>query len=171
MSLKSFDKFCESIINPDTESQKEIFDERQNIIRSKLMIEALLIYAGMTLINCIIMELFYKWAESQFSSMLLIMALCLLYWLIRCVAKGCIVSASGKQFQKNSTLAVFIGCGVFLIRFLLCIGEEGFPITDGKFSDDFVFMLSLVIMILCGIIKRSAIYREEKRIREEQNEH
>lgn len=167
MSLRSFDKFCESLINPDLESQKEIFDERQNIIRSKLIIEALLIYAGATLINCITMELFYKWAESQFSSMLLIMALCLLYWLIRCCAKGCIVSASGIQFQKNSTLAVFIGGGAFLIRFLFCIGEEGFPITDGKISDDFIFLLSFAIMILCGVIKRYAIYREERRIEEE----
>ena len=41
MSLKSFDKFCERLILSEPGSQKEVFDERQNVMRSRLAIEAL----------------------------------------------------------------------------------------------------------------------------------
>lgn len=34
MSLKSFDDFCAKIVNNDPIEQKEVYDERQNMIRT-----------------------------------------------------------------------------------------------------------------------------------------
>lgn len=56
MSLKSFDKFCERMILAEPGSQKEIFDERQKIVRSRITIEALLIFGCSAILNCMIME-------------------------------------------------------------------------------------------------------------------
>lgn len=56
MSMKSFDKFCERMITAEPGSEKEIFDERQNVMRMRLAIEALLICVGLIFINSIIAE-------------------------------------------------------------------------------------------------------------------
>ncbi len=60
MSMKSFDKFCERLILAEPGSEKEVFDERQRLIQQRLAVEALLIYVGVTLINTMMMEIFYQ---------------------------------------------------------------------------------------------------------------
>lgn len=56
MSLKSFDDFCAKIVNNDPIEQKEIFDERQLIVRSQITKRALWAFVIMSGINLIIME-------------------------------------------------------------------------------------------------------------------
>lgn len=79
MSLKSFDKFCENIIlgEPSSPKQKQIFDERQNILRSRLITEALIIFAVRSALNTMVMDAGPMWCEGFFAPMVLSAALCL----------------------------------------------------------------------------------------------
>lgn len=101
MSMKSFDKFCERLILAELGSEKEVFDERQRVIQQRLAVEALLIYGGVTLINTMMMEIFYQWAESWMAATFLFVVLCLLWWQIRCAVKGCMAPVSGKYIHKG----------------------------------------------------------------------
>lgn len=126
MSLKSFDKFCERLILAEPGSQKEIFDERQNVMRSRLAIEALFIYVGLTFLNSMVMEMFYQWAESQMAVTLLFAVICLLWWEIRCALKGCMLAVSGRYAQKYSAImAVFVGA-LNGLRYVFDIGKSAY---------------------------------------------
>ena len=163
MSLKSFDKFCERLILAEQGSEKEIFDERQNVIRSGLAIEALLVYVGLTIVNSMVTELFYQWAESLMTVTLLFAVICLLWWEIRCAFKGCMLAVSGRYAQKISAImAIFIGA-LNGLRYVFDIGEEDYFVTDGKLSGDFVFALCFLLMIGCGIFMLCVMRHEEKR--------
>ncbi|MBD5384274.1 MAG: hypothetical protein HDR72_04675 [Ruminococcaceae bacterium] len=162
MSLKSFDKFCERLILAEPGSQKEIFDERQNVMRSRLAIEALFIYAGLTLVNSMIMELFYQWSESLMTVTLLFMVLCLLWWEIRCALKGCLLAVSGRYAQKYSAaMGVFVGV-LNGLRYVFDIGKEDFFVTNGRLSEDFVFALCFLLLIINGIFMLCVMRHEEK---------
>lgn len=162
MSLKSFDKFCERLILTEPGSQKEIFDERQNVMRSRLAIEALFIYVGLTVLNSMVMELFYQWAESWMTVTLLFMVLCMLWWEIRCALKGCLLAVSGRHAQKYSAvMVIFIGV-LNGLRYVFNIGDEDYFVTDGRLSGDFVFALCFLLMIVNGIFMLCVMRHEEK---------
>lgn len=163
MSLKSFDKFCEKMILGEPGSEKEIFDERQNVMRSRLAIEALLIYMGLTLVNSMVTELFWQWAESMTTVTLLFMVICLLWWEIRCAVKGCMLAVSGRFAQKSSAVMVIVIGVLNGLRYVFDIGEEDYFITNGKLSGDFVFALCFLLMIVCGIFMLCVMRHEEKK--------
>ncbi|MDE6030497.1 MAG: hypothetical protein K2G32_02635 [Oscillospiraceae bacterium] len=167
MSMKSFDKFCERLILAEPGSEREIFDERQNIMRSRLAIEALLIYVGLTFINSMVMEMFYQWSESWMTLTLLFMVICLLWWSIRCAVKGCLLAVSGRFAQKTSAVLVVLVGAINILRFVFDIGEEGYFVTDGMLSEDFVFALSFLLLIGCGIFILCVMRHEEKKNKEE----
>lgn len=170
MSLKSFDKFCEKLILGDpnqSEHQKEIFDERQKIIRSKLGIEALFICVGATLVNAFISDMLFHWSEHQFIAIMLITSLSLFYWIIRCAACGCLVSVENRQVQKNSTV-IMIAIGVLnIIRYLFDVIEKGFFAADGVLSDECLFTLSFAVLIISAVFTLCAICHSEKNESEE----
>lgn len=172
MSLKSFDKFCERMILAEPGSQKEIFDERQKIVRSQITIEALLIFGCSAILNCIIMEECYKWAESQLAAMALLMSSCLLYWQVRCAAMGCMIGTNGK-FPQTATgvYIIFIGA-LGLLRFTDKFGEPDFIIKDGALSNDFIAVVVMLIFLAVGIFTLCVIKHENKREErsEEKNE-
>lgn len=163
MSMKSFDKFCERLILTEAGSQKEIFDERQNVIRSRLAVEALLIYVGLTVVNSMVSEMFYQWGESQMTVTLLFMVLCMLWWEIRCAVKGCMLAVSGRHVQKYSSVMVIVIGALNGFRYVFDIGGEDYFVTDGKLSGDFVFALCFLLMIVCGIFMLCVMRHEEKR--------
>lgn len=162
MSMRSFDKFCEKLILGEPGSQKEIFDERQNVLRSRLAVEALLIYVGMTVLNSMVTELFYDWAESLMTVTLLFTVLCLLWFEIRCAFKGCMLAVSGRYAQKCSAVTIIIIGALNMVRYVFGIGEEDYFVADGKLSGDFVFALCFVLLIVCGILMLCVMRREEK---------
>ncbi|MDE7362630.1 MAG: hypothetical protein K2N38_11930 [Oscillospiraceae bacterium] len=167
MSLKSFDKFCERLILTEPGSQKEIFDERQNVMRSRLAIEALFVYVGLTLLNSMVMELFYQWAESWMTVTLLFMMLCLLWWEIRCAFKGCLLAVSGRYAQKYSAImGIFIGA-LNGLRYVFDIGGEVFFVTNGRLSENLVFALCFLLLIVNGIFMLCVMRHEEKNNGEE----
>ena len=167
MSMKSFDKFCERLILAELGSEKEIFDERQNIMRSRLAIEALLIYVALTTVNSMVMEMFYRWSESWMTVTLLFMVLCLLWWSIRCAVKGCLLAVSGRFAQKTSAVLIVLAGALNMVRFVFDIGEEGYFVTDGMLLEDFMFALSFLLLIGCGIFILCVMRHEEKKNKEE----
>lgn len=168
MSLKSFDKFCERLILTEPGSQKEIFDERQNVMRSRLAIEALLVYFGLTFLNSMVMEMFYQWAESWMTVTLLFAVICLLWWEIRCALKGCLLAVSGRYAQKYSAvMCIFIGV-LNGLRYVFDIGKEDYLVTDGRLSEDFVFTLCFLLLIVNGIFMLCVMRYEEKNKGEEE---
>jgi len=163
MSLKSFDKFCERLILAEPSSQKEIFDERQKIIRSRLSIEALLVYACVTLVNTVVMDTVYQWAENHLSAMVFFMGVCMLYWMIRCAAKGCIIAASGEYSLKwSSIMMIFIGA-LNLLRCVFDIDGESFFLKDGRITEDFLIIVAFSFFIVGGVFCLCVIRHESKK--------
>lgn len=164
MSLKSFDKFCENLIlaEPGSKRDKEVFDERQKQIRLRLGIEAMAVCLIAILVNSVFSESFVRWSEHQFSAIFLIIMLSLLYWAIRSAVKGCLVAVDNKRAQKGSSIMMIFIFGLNLLRYLVTIFDEGIYTSDGILSDDFVFTLTLVVGVLCGVFSLCAIRRAEK---------
>lgn len=162
MSLKSFDKFCERMILGEPCAEKEIFDERQKIVRSQITIEALLIFGCSAILNCMIMEECYKWAESQLAAMALLVSACLLYWQVRCAAKGCMIGTNGKFTQAFSGVCI-IFISVLGILSIDISGEPDFIIKNGALSKDFIGVVVMLIFLAVGIITLCVIRHENKR--------
>ncbi|MBD5128736.1 MAG: hypothetical protein HDT43_02245 [Ruminococcaceae bacterium] len=163
MSLKSFDKFCERMILSEPGSQKEIFDERQKIVRLRISVEALLIFGCSAILNCMIMEECYKWAESQLAAMALLMAVCLLYWQVRCAAKGCMIGTNGKFPQTATGIFIIVLSVMGLIRFFDEFGKPYFIIKDGAVSKNFIGGAVMLIFLAVGIFTLCVIRHENKR--------
>lgn len=167
MSMKSFDKFCEKLILTEPGSEKEVFDERQRIMQQRLAVEALLIYVGVTLLNTMVMEIFYQWAESWMAAAFLFVVLCMLWWQIRCAVKGCMTPVSGKYVQRVSAVMAIILGATYSLRYLFDIGEEDYFVADGRISGDFMFAVSCLLIVGCGIFMLCVNRHEEKKESEE----
>lgn len=172
MSMKSFDKFCERMITAEPGSEKEIFDERQSIMRMRLAIEALFICVCLMLVSGVVTEMLieHQWAEYMSTVNLLFAVLCMLWWEIRCAVKGCLVAVSGRIAQKTTAVMSVLVGALNGLRYALDFGEEDFLIKDGRLSADFVFSICFALIIVCGIFMFTAIRREEKREETEKKE-
>lgn len=171
MSLKSFDKFCENMILGEPSSQKQIFDERQNIVRSRLITEALIIFAALSMLNTMIMEAGPKWCESFFAPMVFFAALCLLWWLIRCSVKGALFGVNGTTAMKY-TGGVWTGIGLlYMIINILGGKSDGVlvdgVIVDGVVGEKFLIVVSCAVLMLCGVYILVMASREDKRRKKE----
>lgn len=172
MSLKSFDKFCEQLIlaEPGSKRDKEVFDERQKQIRSKLGIEAMTVCLMIIFINSMFWELFVRWSEHQFAAILLIGMICLFYWMIRCAIKGCLATiGDNKIAQKSTSIMTIAVCSLNLIRPLLATIDDGILTEDGVLSDNFVFTLIFIIGIITAIFSIFVIRHTEKSMESEES--
>lgn len=143
--------------------ENTVFDERQKALQMRLGVEALSIFALAAFICCASLDFFYRWAESTACAVLLIAVLSLLWYLIRCTANGCMAAVSGKRVQKTAFILGAAGSAFQSIRFFFKLGEEDFPIKDGMLTIDFLFFVSLLLLLGCGIFSLSVIRAEEKR--------
>lgn len=175
MSLKSFDKFCENmILGPENHNyrEKEIYDERQNQIRSKLIIEALLVFIGAVFINTIIMEECYRWCTSYLAPMALFGMVCYLYWMLRCQAKGCLFGI-GSSYSTKWTAGVLIFesivFGYITIDDAVNELEEGksFFFNNGMVEGRFILCLVFPLLLTLGII---TVILAKKHIKEVEGE-
>ena len=162
MSLKSFDKLCEKIITSQPGSEREVFDERQKIMHTKITVETLAIMCVAGFVNCVIMDLFYKWAESYAPTLVLIGMVCVMYNIIRCAASGCYVGLNG-NFTRKYTAVLMLLSSVFVTipRFLSLI-EKGDVTVDGALSDDFLFAVSFALLAICGVIALIVLKKNDK---------
>lgn len=171
MSLKSFDKFCEDLILKKPGSEKMIFDERQKLVQMQLGTEALIIFGVLSLINCLIMDMAYQYAETYSAPMLLIMLLCAFYYMLRCAAKGCLIGIGGEKSLKFSAgYAIFMGI-MMMIKFIFDREEEFTVLKDGKISDDLCLLLIWILAVFYGILTFLLINIYTKRKEREKEDH
>lgn len=163
MSLKSFDKFCEDLILKQPGSDKIVLDERQKIMRSKILTEALVIFSGLSFINCLVMDLAYQWAETYAAPLLVFMLICGCYYNIRCAVKGCLVGINGERSAKFSA-GYCIAMGIMMsIRYVFSRDEEQTTLfADGKLTDNFCFLLVYILAVVCGVLTFILIKRSRK---------
>ncbi len=162
MSLKSFDKFCEKMIMGEpVAQQKALYDERQNQVRTRLIIEALLIGICAAALNTLLMDVDLRWCESYITPMFLIAVIVYLYFIIRCTAKGVLFGVNGTKPQRY-TASMIISMGpVYLLMFILN-GEWRFFTEEGWLSDDVVFVAAYAIYFICGIMVMVLAHRFDK---------
>ena len=149
MSLKSFDKFLENYILGQPNNKKEIMDERQKIARTQILAEALIIFSGLSFISNFVMDLWYRWAESYASPMLIFFMLCMIYFNIRCFAKGCLIGINGgKAIKFTGLYAIFMG-GMMGAKYLF---EYRSLFADGRPTDDFCFIAAWILFVVYGVL-------------------
>lgn len=156
MSLKSFDKFCEKVINGESVQQKEIFDERQTLVRSQITIRALWTFIIVTGINLLIMECGPQWCESWVLSTALFGAFAYLYWVIANARHGSLFGISGTWSVTQQ--AVMLICDGIILPLVICNDEDNsdffanFLIRNGMVSEYFVSVLICVVLLAAGIV-------------------
>ena len=151
MSLKSFDKLCERMILGEPGSQKEILDERQKIVRTRVGVEALTIFSCLTFINALVMDLWQQWAESYAAPMLIFFMVCIIYFNFRCFFRGALIGINGGYQAKFSAIyAIFMGL-IYMLIFVFKNDEEKALFSDGKLTDNCCFLITLILFIIYGI--------------------
>ena len=171
MSLKSFDKFCENLILTEPGSEKIIYDERQKIMQMKIGIETLIIFGAAAVLNCLVMDLFYQYAESYSMPIMIFMMLCAYYYNFRCAAKDCLIGINGaKALKYSSVSSIFVGTGLaaqFIFRlaaqFIFRERDGYLPIVDGQLSNDLFFSIAAVLVLGYGITMLILVRHIEKK--------
>lgn len=152
MSLKSFDKFLENYILGQPNNKKEIMDERQKIARTQILAEALITFSGLSFISNFVMDLWYRWAESYASPMLIFFMLCMIYFNIRCFAKGCLIGINGgKAIKFTGLYAIFMG-GMMGAKYLFGNEEYRSLFADVRPTDDFCFIAAWILFVVYGVL-------------------
>lgn len=162
MSMKSFDKFCEKIINGDPVDNKEIFDERQALVRTKSLVTALICFSLLCVMNTLLMECGMRWSESFFMPMTIFMAACYLGFLLYNARRGSLFGINGTS-KATMTASFLTGQGIVCSFFKLFDEEEPFcVIKDGRVSEIFLMMLFFVLEIACGVITLALAHKFNK---------
>ncbi len=150
MSLKSFDKFCENMILAAPGSQKEVFDERQNQVRSALTIEALIICVLLSMGLVAFNEMLLRWCEECFPLIMFSVTLSFLWSVIRCAAKDCLFGVKGSGTMVMA-LVICINCLHIFVRCLPDV-DEPFIINNGLVTTEFVMLVSAFIMLASFVV-------------------
>ncbi len=150
MSLESFDKFCEKIIMGEPSSEKEVYDERQNQIRTKLTIEAMWVYIVISAVFALSCETVH-WCESVYVLMAFSASVSYLWWVIRNIAKESLFGVKGSTTITTAIVMIVQGIVYILLNFDETDENANFFINNGVVSDNIVIIISLVIMVLTGI--------------------
>lgn len=169
MSLKSFDDFCAKIINDDPIPQKEIFDERQTIVRAQLTTRALWAFVIMSGINLLVMECGPQWCESWVLSTAFFGAIAYLYWVCANAKRGTLFGIHGTA-TLSSQVGFLFGDSIFLPIAILSDKEPNdvigsFFIRNGMVSDYFMIVLNGTLLLTSGIVMAVCIgnYRKKEK--------
>lgn len=160
MSLKSFDKFCEKMITGESGSQKEIYDERQNQIRSKLTIEALMIALGLSMLAVMINDNGFHWSETSFAAMSLCWAIAYLWYVLRNVYKGTLCGIKGNEVKYNGFFIAF-ECVIYILISIDDMEEFGI-MKDGCLSNQFIMIIALGIMLISSAVMLTVAIKNSK---------
>lgn len=151
MSMKSFDKFCERLITGEPIPQKEIFDERQSVLRTKSAVAALTCFGALSTANTMLMECGLKWSESYFGPITIFLAVSYLVFLINSARRGALFGVNGTAKATMTAILFIVQGGLFIL--INIDDEEPFcVIKDGMVSEIFLMILFFVMVIACGII-------------------
>lgn len=161
MSMKSFDKFCENLILGKSGSEKEIYDERQKIVRMHLTVEALAVYVVLSALTLVIHDEFVRLCESSFFILAMWGAAAYLWWVIRCAYKECLFGVSGKKVINTATFILFY-VPVMLIFELLPDIDKFTLMTESGMSDELSLIICDVLFFSSSIITFAA-YKKYRR--------
>ena len=149
MSLASFDKFCEKMILGEPGSEKEIFDERQNIVRGRLTTEALAVGFALSGLLVLTNEI-SEWCSEMFMLMGLGAALCYLWWVIRNAIKGSLFGVKG---SGTFWTAVIMLIDSFYLLLMCWEPEKAFPLTEqGQVSRNLLVLIISIVLLVSSII-------------------
>lgn len=163
MSLKSFDDFCARIVNNDPVQQKEIFDERQKIVRSQLTIRALWAFVIAASINILVMECGPQWCESYVLSTAIFGAAANLYWVAANARRGTLFGINGTMSAATQA-AMFFADGLLIPFVILYNNEEDdllkhFFFRNGMVSEYLAAAIACVLLIIAGAVMMSESHR------------
>lgn len=164
MSMKSFDKFCEHLILDEPGAEKAIYDERQNQLRMRYTLEALIVFASASFLNTIIMECGWQWCESYVVPMAFFGAISLLYWVIRNAAKETLFGVNGtKAVVSSGCLEMSVGILYAVTTMPQSFGDfKEFFIVDGMVGENFLLSVSMLIYFSAGLAIVIAAHKFKK---------
>lgn len=156
MSMKEFDKLCESMITDKPGSRKLFYDERQKREQSRILNISLAVFAVLMFVNTFVMENFYQWAE--WSDALIIFAmLSYAVGFVLLIVKDCFFAVKEQRIARSFS----IGIVSFLMIANLLSGIESDKnyavLRDGVLSREFV--MTLVVSIFAASILFYFVYR------------
>ncbi len=165
MSLKSFDKFCEKMIMNEPMSMKDIFDERQNQLRQKILSRAFMVFAYSSTLNTLIMECGLQWCESYFGAAMIFAAVSYIYYLAACSKADALVGINGAHGLKFLAVYMIMTGPITFLKFVYEDYEAGknFFIHDGMLSDDFTMIIVYILGMLCGITALLLLHKYKKK--------
>ncbi len=169
MSLKSFDKFCEKLILAEPSSQKEIFDERQKLIREHITFNSVLLFAGLSATNTLMMDWGLQWCGMYFAPMILFYVISYIYWIIANALKGSLFGVGGTKFVKsNAFIMIFISALNLLSK---AVDMEDFSVLEGgMLSVEFIGVIAFSLLLAAGISALVLAHRYEKAQKEHPEE-
>ncbi len=170
MSLKSFDDFCARMINNDPVSEKEVYDERQNMIRTQLTKRALWLFVITSGINLIIMECGPQWCESWVLSTAFFGAAAHLYWTAANIKHGSLFGLHGTT-PIVSQIGFLFGEGLFIPILILTDDSNtdvaaNFFIRNGMVSEYFMWVLDSALLLAAGIVMAVSVRNYKKKEKE-----
>ena len=170
MSLKSFDDFCARMVNNDPVSEKEVYDERQNMIRTQLTKRALWLFVITLGINLIIMECGPQWCESWVLSTAFFGAAAHLYWVAANIKNGSLFGLHGTT-PIVSQIGFLFGDGLFIPIFILTDDSKtdvaaNFFIRNGMVSEYFMWVLDSALLLAAGIVMAVSVRNYKKKEKE-----
>jgi len=169
MSLKSFDKFCERLILSEPGSEKEILDERQTLIRERITFNSVLLFAGLSATNTLVMDWGLQWCGMYSAPMILFYVISYIYWIIANACKGSLFGVKGTRFVKgNAFCMIFISVVNLLMK---AVDEEEFSILkNGMLSVEFIGVIAFSLLLITGIVALVLANRYDKAQKEHKEE-
>ncbi len=166
MSLKSFDKFCERMIMGEPVDRREVYDERQNQMRTKLIVEALWVYVGISGIAVLIND-----SVTCFASVLSLLAVCasvaFLWWTIRCAAKDCIFGIKGIGTVSGAWV-LLIEAVAFILMYVVD-NDEPFIDEKGLVGSRLMLGIGLFVLMISSLIVIVISIRRKKKTNESED--
>ncbi len=149
------------------EEEKEIFDERQRAVRSKITRRALWAFSVAATVNLLIIELGGCWCESAFAATLVFVAAARLYWVIANVRRGSLFGVHGTAPGAEQA-CMLIASGVadpLLTNYHHKHYEDfwaDFFIRDGAVGEPVLLTASFVLLTVTAVIICAAKPKEKK---------
>lgn len=160
MSLKSFDKFCETLITAAPGSQQEIFDERQKQMQIHIVVQAMTGFILLTFVHCFIYDYLYKWSESIVFPLILFTMVAVIFYVIKAGVKGCYIGING-SFSRYTPAIMCLIFG-FLNGFNCFMEIDEGIIKRGALSNSFVGVCAFSLMFVSGILTIFFINKSNK---------
>lgn len=169
MSLKSFDKFCEKMINSEPIDNKDIFDERQNVLRTQITVQAMRLFIVLSCFNILTIECGPQWCESYIASTALFAGIAYIYWLIQNGRNGSLFGIKGTKPLEYQAAAILCE-GIIFPLYMFGHRQDFFQyffVKNGMVSEYLMLTLFFVMCVASGITVFVLAHRYKKKTAEE----